>query len=214
MRFFSKLFIMYDGLLAFLVTVFAISLSGVLMPGPMTAAVVERGVRSRFAGLYISMGHGIVEAPLIILLALGASSLLKSPQVRAAIGIAGGLYLLYAAWGLLFGRVEAQATATHSAGSSVISGMALSLLNPYFLFWWATVGMGLLAGALKFGAIGVGLFIVAHLACDVLWCALLGMLSNAGLSATSGRAYRVVRLMCGVAMVYFGGLFIYGAFKA
>ena len=48
-------------LVAFLLSVAAISLSGVLMPGPVFAVAVAKGHRSPAAGLKIAIGHGIVE---------------------------------------------------------------------------------------------------------------------------------------------------------
>ena len=51
-------------LAVFLFKAFVISLSGVLAPGPMTAAAVGHGVRSRHAGALMAVGHAVVEFPL------------------------------------------------------------------------------------------------------------------------------------------------------
>ena len=48
----------------FLASVLLISLSGVLMPGPLFAVTVRKAAKSKFSGALIAVGHGIVEFPL------------------------------------------------------------------------------------------------------------------------------------------------------
>ena len=52
-------------MLAFLLSLAVISLSGVMMPGPMFAVTVAKSYKSRFAGIQIALGHAIVEIPLM-----------------------------------------------------------------------------------------------------------------------------------------------------
>ena len=88
-------------LLLFLFQVFVISLSGVMAPGPVTAAAIGMGTRSRFAGSLIAIGHGVVEFPLIILIVLGAGRVLKLPAAQIGIGLAGGIILMVMGIGML-----------------------------------------------------------------------------------------------------------------
>jgi threonine/homoserine/homoserine lactone efflux protein len=83
-----------DSLPAFLLTAVAISLSGVMAPGPITVATLVAGARWRHAGAMICVGHVVVELPLIVLLVTGLSAFLESKAVRAGIGLAGGGLLL------------------------------------------------------------------------------------------------------------------------
>ena len=39
--------------------------------------------------------------------------------------------------------------------NSVVAGIATSIVNPYFLLWWATVGAALIAGSMAFGRMGL-----------------------------------------------------------
>jgi len=57
---------------AFLLSTVAISLSGVMAPGPITAATLAAGARGRHAGAMICLGHVVVELPLILLLAFAS----------------------------------------------------------------------------------------------------------------------------------------------
>ena len=52
----------------FLASVVLISLSGVLMPGPLFAVTIEKASKRKTAGALIAVGHGIVEFPLMIVI--------------------------------------------------------------------------------------------------------------------------------------------------
>jgi len=57
---------METGLGLFLVSAVGISLTGVMLPGPMTAATIAKGYSDRNAGALIAIGHAVIEIPLIV----------------------------------------------------------------------------------------------------------------------------------------------------
>lgn len=65
-----------------------------MAPGPITAATLAAGTRSRHAGVLIALGHLVVELPLILLLVAGIGRFLESSGTRIGIGLAGGTFLL------------------------------------------------------------------------------------------------------------------------
>lgn len=201
-----------QNLILFLASAVLISLSGVLSPGPMTAAVIQQGARSRHAGIYISLGHGLVELPLILLIFFGASRLFEIEWVRIVIGIAGGLYLIYMGIGLM-----RPADLFEDAGKRVptafYTGIIMSIGNPYFLLWWATIGLGLVLGAFKFGLTGLLLFAAVHWLCDLLWLTFLGAVSFKGIQTFGQSLYKKVCILCGVVLLFYGGVFIFGSIK-
>lgn len=85
---------MFD-LLILLDTVAAISLSGVLVPGPVFAVTVAKEVDNKNAGAYIALGHGIVEVPIITFLYLGSAQLIRTGSVMDIVGVAGGVSRVY-----------------------------------------------------------------------------------------------------------------------
>ncbi|MGD8351539.1 MAG: LysE family transporter [Nitrospirota bacterium] len=198
----------------FLVSAVLISLSGVLSPGPMTAAVVERGRRSGLSGLYISLGHGLVEFPLIALLALGAGAFFQNEWTKVVVGVAGGAYLLYLGFGMLRPSAAGDPAEEGSGhGSSVVSGVLLSVGNPYFLLWWATVGLGLVISASAFGVLGVVLFAFVHWLCDLVWLGFLAAAANRGARRFGRGFYRKVSLVSGAVLVFFGGVFFWNSIR-
>ncbi len=196
----------------FLFGVFAVSLTGVMMPGPMTAAAVVMGSRNRYAGALITVGHIVVEFPLIVLIMLGMGRIFESTAAQIAIGLVGGVFLILMACQMLMSLrgVQAEGVKHHKAGP-VVTGILLSMGNPYFLLWWATVGLMLATDARELGVWALGLFAIVHWLCDLVWFSILSWASFKGSELSGGRSKRVVLLVCSAALIVFGVIFIYRA---
>jgi threonine/homoserine/homoserine lactone efflux protein len=201
-------------LLLFLAQVIVISLSGVMAPGPVTTAAIGMGARSRYAGMLLAVGHGIVEFPLIVLIVLGMDRILKHPAAQIVIGLAGGAFLLAMAIGMLKSLYSAQTQEVEITKSTpIMAGIILSASNPYFLFWWATVGLALATTATGMGIWAFVLFAVVHWLCDFVWLGALSWASFKGTGLFGIFIQRIVLLICAVALFFFGFVFIYKAVK-
>lgn len=198
--------------LTFLVSAVVISLSGVMAPGAVTAATIAQGTRSKNAGALIAIGHAIIEIPLIFLLILGFGVVLKSQKVQIAIGIAGGLFLLWMGAQIIRDIRKAEySTADSYKTGPVLTGFILSVSNPYFLLWWATVGLNLALKAQSLGALALVLFAIVHWLCDLVWLHALAWASFKGSTLLSPHRQKIVFGICAVALVCFGLKFIYDA---
>ncbi|GAH53372.1 unnamed protein product, partial [marine sediment metagenome] len=93
----------------------------------------------------------------------------------------------------------------------VLAGLAFSAGNPYFLFWWATVGINLAIGARQLGVLAFGLFAVVHWLCDFVWLQVLSWGSFKGTKLLRGKSQRIVLMICAAALFFFGLFFIYSA---
>ena len=199
-------------LLFFLIEVVVISLSGVMAPGPVTAAAIGMGTRSRYAGPLIAVGHGVVEFPLMILIVLGVGRILKLPTAQIVISLAGGIFLLIMAIQMLKSLRSAekqQGKVTKSA--PVLAGIILSAGNPYFLVWWATVGLALATTATGIGTWAFVVFAIVHWLCDLIWLSALSWASFKGSVLLGPRGMRIVLMICSAALFVFGLIFIYNA---
>jgi threonine/homoserine/homoserine lactone efflux protein len=202
-------------LLFFLSQVFVISLSGVMAPGPVTAAAIAMGSRNRFAGVLMAIGHGIIEFPLMILIILGMDKILKSTPTKITIGLAGGAFLLFMAIGMLKSSTrQEQLNAKPARTGPLTAGILLSGGNPYFLIWWATVGLALAMTAKGLGIWAFALFAIVHWLCDLVWLTALSWASFKGSVLLGPRTQRIVLLICGLALLAFGLFFIYSASAA
>jgi len=197
-------------LLLFLGQVFIISFSGVMQPGPVTTTAIVDGARNRFAGVLIAVGHGIIEFPLMILILLGLGRIFESPKTQIAIGLVGGLLLLYMAIQMWTTSKAADIGASKPVKSKpVIAGIVLSAGNPYFLIWWATIGLKLATDAKEFGVWAFVLFALTHWSVDCAWLAALSWASFKGATLVGPGCYRIVLKVCSAAMFLFGLKFIY-----
>jgi threonine/homoserine/homoserine lactone efflux protein len=196
-------------LLFFLFKVIVVSLSGVMAPGPVTAAAIAKGQRQRFAGALIAVGHGIIEFPLMILIVLGMDELLKSSKTQIVIGLAGGAFLLFMAIQMLrdIGKTDYDPEKSYKSGP-VLTGFLLSVGNPYFLLWWASVGLALATEATQLGIWAFAMFAVIHWLCDLVWFQVLSWASFKGSALFGPRSQRIVLLVCSLALLFFGLYFI------
>ena len=199
-------------LVLFLIQVFIISISGAMQPGPVTATAITMGTRSRWAGSLLAVGHGIVEFPLMVLIIFGLGAIFQKTSAQIVIGILGGLALLYMAYGMfktVSRSVDIQAGAKKD--KPILAGIVLTVSNPYFLIWWATVGLGLAITATKFGLYAFALFAIVHWLVDLLWVTALSLASFHGTTLFGPKVQQRVMQVCAGAMLFFGLFFLYKA---
>ena len=182
-------------MLLFLIQVVVISLSGVMAPGPVTAAAIATGSRNRYAGTLIAIGHGIIEFPLMILIILGMSRIFEAARTQIVIGLAGGTFLLIMAIQMLISSKTVENPQSRVRKEKpILTGLILSAGNPYFLLWWATVGLTLATGAAQLGIWAFALFAIVHWLCDCIWLQTLSWASFKGSILLGPRGQRIVLL--------------------
>ena len=183
-----------------------------MAPGPVTAAAIGMGTRSRYAGMLIAVGHGIVEFPLMVLIVLGLGRILKLPTAQIIIGLTGGGFLLIMAIQMLKSLRAAEEQQTKTTKSTpVLTGIILSASNPYFLVWWATVGLTLATTATGIGIWAFVVFAIVHWLCDLIWLSALSWASFKGSVLLGPRGMRIVLMICAAALFVFGLFFVYNA---
>ena len=141
-----------EQLLQFASVVILISLSGVILPGPLFAANIFYGLKGGTkSGLKIAYGHTVVELPLVILLGIGAFSLTTIPEFRTYITIISAIGLFMFA-GLQIRRVFQQNIYHYMQPKHgpFFVGILLTAFNPFFIFWWLTIGFKLISESLIF----------------------------------------------------------------
>ena len=199
-------------LVLFLIQVFIISISGAMQPGPVTATAITMGTRNRWAGSLVAVGHGIVEFPLMVLIILGLGTIFQKTSSQIIIGILGGFALLYMAYGMFKTASHPVAVAAGAIKDKpVMAGVVLTVSNPYFLIWWATVGLGLATSATKLGLHAFVLFAIVHWLVDFMWVTALSFASFHGTTLFGPKVQQRVMQVCAGAMLFFGLFFLYKA---
>ncbi len=179
-----------DSPLLFLAMVAIISLSGVIMPGPVFAATVAKGYNDVKAGLKIAAGHAIVEIPLIAAIFLGFDTVLNDRWVFATVGIVGGILLLVMGIGMIRSRERLVQTRGETKYSSFMAGILTTAANPYFFLWWATV------------------FAAVHISCDFGWDFFISATVNRSRKLWSEKRHHYLFAISGAIMLFFSLYFI------
>jgi len=197
----------------FFVSAILISLSGVMAPGPITAATIAHGSKNPTAGIYIAIGHGIVEFPLMFIIFLGFGDIIKEPLIGMVIALAGGAFLLQMGWSMLRAFKHTHIKIKDPSRSPFMAGIILSIGNPYFLVWWATVGATLIISAIKFSLIILIAFAIVHWLTDLIWYCILSFTTYKAGNIWGDKFSQWVSLICGIVLLFFGGMFIYSAIQ-
>jgi len=190
------------------VTAFVVGLSGAMMPGPLLAVTIsEASRRGASAGPLIVVGHMILELALVIAIILGAASFLTNARLIAVVGFTGGVVMCWMGQGMVrSARTMSLKVEPSSSGKMhpLTAGIVVSLSNPYWTIWWATIGLTYLMMGFAFGTPGIIAFFVGHILSDFAWYSLVSLAAAKGRNVLPESAYRRLIGVCGVALVIFG----------
>jgi threonine/homoserine/homoserine lactone efflux protein len=202
-----------DNLMAIAVTSLLIGFSGAIMPGPMLTLNITECIRRGFwAGPLLVVGHGIAELLLLVALSFGLGAILQIEWVSATIAVVGGCVLLWMAYGMLRG-VWQKTLSMRASGSEVnlrmgpiLTGGIVSVSNPLWILWWATVGLSYVAWSSSAGRLGLAAFFGGHILADLGWFSFVALVVTGGRKWLNDRTYRGLIAVCGLFLV---GLSIY-----
>lgn len=205
---------------------FTVALSGACSPGPLLTYTIMKSVQhpthGYMMGLLIITGHAILETAIIILLLLGFSFILKNHIVIMIIGVSGGLILLYMGASIIYnvirGKISTDFLDKEKIESSkavksfqafdnpIIGGIMVSLSNPYWWIWWATLGFALM---IKYNIsfenpMGLLAFFAGHEAGDLAWYVPVSILAFMGRKKLNKTAYYTLLVICALVMIGFG----------
>jgi len=207
---------------------FLVALTGALSPGPLLTFTIYKSVklkRGYIAGIFIVLGHSVLEFVLVLILLIAVtffSALMNIfvtsilPIFLLIVGIIGGILLVL--FGILTVRkaltmkVDKEFTLVNDEnllgyrGNSFIGGILVSLSNPYWIFWWAVVGLGMM---INFGIgfhnpWGIFLFYIGHILGDIVWYLPISTFVHFGGKALNPKVYKYILIACGAFMVGFG----------
>jgi threonine/homoserine/homoserine lactone efflux protein len=212
----------YAGLVA---RTIAITPSGALSPGPLSASAIAVGAALGAAGgLAVAVGHTLFELPYVALLARWAGrvrGLLAGGWGRLLLGFMAG-FTWFFALGLARLALQAWGAAALPGGGggplapgglagAVLVGVFYTGANPYFLAWWATAGFPLLEEASMLPA-GLPVMYTAHVWMDYAW---LGLLAAGGGAAVAAghRAYAALMGALSIVLGYYALTFTLRALR-
>ena len=195
-------------MLPILLSVVVVSLSGVMMPGPMFAVTLTKSLKSPWAGAQISLGHAVIEIPLILLIRFGFAQFFQNNIVQIVLSILGGGMIIWLGISMFRARVEVVRGGKDLPYNAFTAGILTSGLNPFFLLWWATVGSMLIMKFLDFGTTGLIVFIIVHWLCDLVWLSFVSVLIYRTKSLWGSKFQQGVFIACSLLLIGFGSWFL------
>jgi len=195
----------------FLVSVVLISLSGVLLPGPLFAATIEKAAKSKTAGLLIAVGHGIVEFPLMFLIYFWLSQFVIPDVVPITVGLVGGLLMMYMGFQTFRNRNKNKQKYASPKKDSLTAGIWTTAANAGFILWWLTIGTTLILNAQIFGLLGFSVFAVVHWLCDFVWYTVVAFIIFKSRRFWNEKVHSAIFIFCFAVFVGFGAWFFSAA---
>jgi len=196
-------------LFIFLLSAVFISLTGVMMPGPVFAVTVAKGYKDKIAGALIAFGHGMIEFPLMSFIYVGFAWVFGFSTTKIAVGLIGGLMLIYMGVGMFRAKGEiGERAAGNPKYGSFVAGILTTGANPYFFLWWATIGAALITTASIFGIMGFLLFAITHWMCDFVWDIFVSMTVFKSRRLWTKKVHEIVFGSCAIVLIGFGTWFI------
>jgi len=192
----------------FLASVLLISLSGVLMPGPLFAVTLKKAAKSKSAGALIAVGHGIVEFPLMFLIFFVLSQFEIPTIVQIVVGLVGGLLMIFMGVQAFRNRHKQDEATVSLKRDSVLAGAWTTAANAGFILWWLTIGTTLILNAKLFGLVGFSVFAGVHWLTDFVWYTMVALLIFKSQRFWTNRARMGVTFFCVLVFIGFGLYFM------
>ena len=178
------------------------------MPGPMFAVTLAKSYRSPWAGVQVSLGHAVIEVPLILLIYFGFARFFENNTVQLVLSVLGGAMIIWMGIAMFRARAEVVQKGKDSLYGAVTAGIFTSGFNPYFLLWWATIGSMLVMKFLGFGIAGLILLVLVHWLCDLVWLSLVSMVFYRTHSLWGLKVQERLFTGCSLLLIGFGGWFL------
>lgn len=190
-----------------------IALSGAMMPGPLFALTVSESPRRGWlAGPVLVAGHACLELFLVLLIISGLGSFLRLEETFILVSILGGIFLLFTAFSMLKSLHKLTLKGeeiSQKKGSLFLGGILLSLANPYWSLWWATIGVGYLVKSMELGLQGFLAFFTGHVLGDLVWYTAVSVSVFKGKKILNDSLYRKLSCLCAILLIGFSIYFIF-----
>lgn len=196
----------------FAAEVVAVSVSGVLGPGPLFFANMMYGTREGArSGIKVAHGHAVVEIAVIVAISAGLfSASAFVDQYTDIIAIIGGAAIIGFAIMQIFSLARrGDPRKVEAKRNPFATGVAFTAFNPFFLIWWFTIGLKLISDSQAFGPVAGTLFLFGtHVWMDYAWLGATAYLASKGSSVLKSRYYGLLLIVLSGVLMYYGIQFL------
>jgi threonine/homoserine/homoserine lactone efflux protein len=202
------------------VLAFLVALTGAMSPGPLLTYTIYKSIQTKtksyLVGIFICLGHAILEFGIILVLLLGVGPFITSRGIILLIGLIGGGILIFFGLNLLRDviqdKVDIDVLSLNEEMKEsfvkhpIFGGIFISMSNPYWWLWWAVIGMSFMT---QFSVSVTNIpefwgFFLGHELGDYAWYGSISI----GLGITNNfitkNVYKIIISCCSVFMIGFG----------
>ncbi len=203
-----------------LVLAFFVALTGAMTPGPLLTYTIYKSIQAKsrafLVGIFVCIGHAILEFFLIIILLLGIGPFLSNKNIVILIGFGGGALLIYFGISLLRDLKEIKVDIneisrldeknTNLSNHPIIGGIFISMSNPYWWLWWAIIGMNFMTqfSVSLSNLPGFWGFFIGHELGDFAWYGSITFGIGVTHKFITQSVYKAIIICCSIFMIGFG----------
>jgi len=193
---------------------FAVAFTGAVTPGSLLALVIGQVlVHGLPAVLMILLGHALLEGVFLLGFYRGLGRCLENRRLRASLALIGGLVMAWMGMDLVFAAARTALSKSDTQHFSLLllipAGASVSLVNPYFTGWWATIGS---AQVVTFGLTNRRRYLafwLGHELGDAVWYVFVAIMLIQGRQWLSDAVYQHLLSICGYVMCALALLFVF-----
>lgn len=186
--------------------IYLLALTGMLLgvslagpPGPVTAILVDRSMKSILRGVAVGMGAMTADFILMVIILLFGHAA-GIDRFDNYIYVLGSVFFFYLAY--LIYRSPGASASNDRQRSGYVAGLTIGLLNPMQIGWWFTAGLSVFQ---QFGYITM-IFLFIGI---VIWVFFLSTLVFRAATRYGEKVKFGVRIFSVTALSFFGALFLY-----
>jgi threonine/homoserine/homoserine lactone efflux protein len=94
-------------------------------------------------------------------------------------------------------------TTSNKTMNLYLAGILMSIANPYWIIWWATIGFGYVLVSKELGFAGIAFFFAGHILGDLVWYSTISIVVGKGRKFFSNKIYRILVGTCAAFLLFF-----------
>lgn len=187
---------------------FVLAIAFCAPPGVITAETVRRGAARGFIpALFVQFGSLVGDTTWAIIALTGLAFVVQNNVAKILLSLIGILLMLKLAWEAIKDarhEKDLNMAASHPHRGDFTNGAFLSLGNPMNIVFWTGLGTTVFASISgKPEPVHFAIFFSGFLSGAIVWCFVMAGLVAFGRKFVTPNFFRVVNLICGLALCYF-----------
>lgn len=195
-------------MIPFLIVGLVLGISAGLSPGPLLTLVISQTLRHGVReGIQVALAPLLTDVPIILLATVVLSRWANAHAIVGLISFAGGLFVLYLAYGC-FRTTGLDMDACSAEPQSLSKGAIVNALSPHPYLFWLTVGGPTMIKAWDESPAAGAAFVMSFYGCLVGAKLVVAVLAGQSKQMLTGKAYGYIMRLLGILLLIFALLLL------